>query len=202
MSRKEEMEFVKWVTTYVSEIDCFMVHEAEIFPLVNSMRDGREAMTESVLTASELSPDNPELLAAARTALETQIPARDVQEYLEKLGGVAVPSPIGATVTIKLAVWGNIQVNPDGQPWTYDNTVWGGPGYFGTSAGFLYTAYDSWDAFFRNVTSCHVQGIASGPGILQVNWFISNGTPVGQFNGAAGGIGLVEAGGSGKWKHK
>ena len=32
MSRKEEMEFVKWVTTYVSEIDCFMVYEAGAIP--------------------------------------------------------------------------------------------------------------------------------------------------------------------------
>jgi hypothetical protein len=66
----------------------------------------------------------------------------------------------------------------------------------------MYTAYDSWDAFFRNVTSAHAQGIAEAGGILQINWFIENGTPVGQFNGAAGGIGVVECGGSGKWQKK
>ena len=64
----------------------------------------------------------------------------------------------------------------------------------------MYTAYDNWDAFFKNVTSYHVQGYSEGGGILQVNWFISNGTPVGQFNGAMVGAGGLEAGGPGKWK--
>jgi hypothetical protein len=159
-------------------------------------------MSQSTTTAEQLHPSNPQLREAAKKALETQIPEKDVQTYLDKVGSAATPAPIGATIDLKLAVWGKLLVEPDGQPWKYDNTVWGGPGYIGSGVGFMYTAYDSWDAFFQNVTSCHVQGIDVGGGILQVNWFISNGTPVGQFNGAAGGIGAVEGGGSGKWTHK
>jgi hypothetical protein len=71
-----------------------------------------------------------------------------------------------------------------------------------TKVGFMYTAYETWDAFFNNVTSAHVQGIAVEGGILQINWFNASGTPVGQFNGVAGGIGLLEAGGEGKWQRK
>ncbi len=158
-------------------------------------------MTDILLSSEQLNPANPEILNATKAALGTQLPESEVQEYLDKLTSVTVPSPIGGTVTLKLAVWGNILVVPDGQPWKYDHTTWGGPAYFGTSAGFMYTAYNSWDAFFQNASKFHVQGIAEGAGILQVNWFLDNGTPVGQFNGAAGGIGLVEGGGSGNWQH-
>jgi hypothetical protein len=159
-------------------------------------------MAQTMTTAQQLHPSNTQLQEATKKALETQIPEGDVQAFLDKVGGPAAPAPIGATVDLKLAVWGKIDCEPDGQPWKYDNTVWGGPFYIGAAVGFMYTAYDSWDPFWQNVTSCHVQGIDVGGGILQVNWFISNGTPVGQFNGAAAGAGLVEGGGSGGWTRK
>lgn len=123
-------------------------------------------------------------------------------EFLEKMTSASVPAPIGATADIKLAVWGKLSVEPDQQPWKYDHTIWGGPAYIGSAVGFMYTAYETWDAFFQNVTGCHAQGVDAGGGILQVNWFISNGTPVGQFNGVAAGLGGFEAGGSGKWSRK
>ena len=103
---------------------------------------------------------------------------------------------------MNLLVWGKCKCSPDGQPLQYDNTIWGGPAYSGGGVGFMYTAYSTWDAFFNNVTSCHAQGIASGPGILQITWFNASGTPVGQFNGAVGGVGVFEAGGEGKWQKK
>ena len=157
-------------------------------------------MAQDQATVELLRPTNPDLRQATLKAFEQQ-PEVDAQDFLDKLASSAAPA-IGATAELNIAIWGKLLVDPDGQPWKYDNTVWGGPAYFGKGVGFMYTAYSAWDAFFRNVTSCHVQGIAEAGGILQVNWFISNGTPVGQFNGAFGGIGLVEGGGSGGWQHK
>ena len=100
------------------------------------------------------------------------------------------------------AIYGKLTVSDLPSPYqkkVYKSDVWGVGATGGTSIGVMYTAYSDWSAFFKNVTSCHVQGIADGAGILQVNWFISNGTPVGQFNGAMAGAGGLEAGGSGKW---
>ena len=99
--------------------------------------------------------------------------------------------------------YGNLTVKIRSAPYNkyyYDVDSWGLGAQGGTSLGVMYTAYDNWEAFFQNVTSYHVQGIADAGGILQVNWFISNGTPVGQYNGAMAGVGALEAGGSGKWK--
>jgi hypothetical protein len=155
----------------------------------------------NTLTAVDLRPDQEDVANATVKALEGRVDEDAVRSFL-KAAADGTPSPIGATVSLKIAVWGKIYVDPDGQPWKYDHTVWGGPAYVGDSVGFMYTAYDSWDAFWANVTSCHFQAIDVGGGILQVNWFIANGTPVGQFNGVAGGVGLVEGGGSGKWERK
>jgi hypothetical protein len=157
-------------------------------------------MSQDQATAAQLSPTNSALRQATINAFEQQ-PEVDAQDFLDKLASSAAPA-IGATVELNIAIWGKLLVDPDGQPWKYDCTVWGGPAYFGKGVGFMYTAYNAWDAFFQNVTSCHVQGIAEGGGILQVNWFISDATPVGQFNGAFGGIGLVQAGAGCKWQHK
>ncbi len=150
------------------------------------------------MTEKNLCPDNSALLEATVEAFKDRAGADEVQKFAK---AAASGAPVlGATANVKIAIWGKLDVEPDGQPWRYHNTIWGGPAYFGSAVGFMYTAYSSWDAFFRNVTGCHVQGVDVGGGVLQVNWFISNGTPVGQFNGAAGGVGLVEAGGSGKWE--
>ena len=153
------------------------------------------------VSSDELAPTSDRIRQLTVDRLSAQLSEQELDDYLSKLGEGA-PAPIGATVDVKIAVWGKVSVDPDGQPWKYDNTIWGGPAYFGSSVGFMYTAYDSWDAFFQNVSSCHIQGVDVGGGVLQVNWFIPNGTPVGQFNGVAAGAGLVEGGGSGKWQHK
>lgn len=154
------------------------------------------------LSAQDLRPDTDAIHQATLKALSGRVEEAEVQRFLKQVSSTTVPAPIGATVDLKIAIWGKLNCDPDGQPWKYDITVWGGPAYIGGAVGFMYTAYEHWDAFFRNVTSAHVQGVDVGGGILQVNWFIENGTPVGQFNGVAGGVGLVQGGGSGKWQHK
>ena len=153
-------------------------------------------------TAQDLRPTRDIVQKATLKALRGRVDEGEVRRFLEKAASNDVPAPIGATASLKIAVWGKLGCDPDGQPWKYDITVWGGPAYFGESVGFMYTAYETWDAFFRYVTGAHVQGIAEAGGILQINWFNESGVPVGQFNGAAGGIGLVEAGGSGTWQKK
>jgi hypothetical protein len=154
----------------------------------------------NTLIANDLRPDQEAIADATVRAFKGRVDEDEVRRFLK--AAAETPAPIGATASLKLAVWGKLYVSceADGRKCVYDQTAWGGPAYFGDSVGFMYTAYDSWAAFFANVTGFHVQGIAEGGGILQVNWFIANGTPVGQFNGVAGGIGAVEAGGSGGWQ--
>ncbi len=159
-------------------------------------------MTKNPPLVTELQPTRDVVQKATVRVLRGRANDEQIQKFLTELASASVPDPIGATASLNIAVWGKVTCEPDGQPWKYDNSVWGGPAYFGASVGFMYTAYNSWDAFFREVTSCHCQGIADAGGILQINWFNAGGTPVGQFNGAAGGIGLVEAGGAGKWQRK
>jgi hypothetical protein len=155
-------------------------------------------MAESLSTAEELHPSNPQLQQATKEALTNQIPESGVQAFLDKVGSAATAAPLGATLDLEQD---RLLVEPDGQPWKYDCPDWGGSGYADRSVGFMYTSYDSWDAFFQNVTGYVVQGIAVGGGILQINWFISNGSPVGQGNFAYGGIGPMTGGGSCKWQH-
>ncbi|SDN59236.1 hypothetical protein SAMN04489726_7319 [Allokutzneria albata] len=154
------------------------------------------------LAANELGPHNPIVRAATVHSLGRRLDPGEIEKFLDDMVSASVPAPIGATASVKIAIWGKVDCDPNGQPWSYDASIWGGPAYFGQAAGFMYTAYQTWDAFFRNVTSVHVQGIASAGGILQINWFNHSGTPVGQFNGAAGGVGVLEAGGSGGWSHR
>src|SRR5215471_16873823 len=152
------------------------------------------------LTVQDLRPTRDIVQEATLKALRGCVEEDEVRRFLAKAASVSVPAPIGASASLKIAVWGKLGCDPDGQPWKYDITVWGGPAYFGESVGFMYTAYETWDDFFRNVTGAHAQGIAVEGGILQINFFNSSGVLVGQFNGVAGGIGLVEAGGEGMWQ--
>jgi hypothetical protein len=154
------------------------------------------------LTERDLTPANPRVRKATMEALTPRVEADEVRKFLELAVGLGTPEPIGATGSVNIAIWGTVDCKPQSQPWKYNTEIWGGPAYFGTAVGVMLTAYDTWDAFFRNVTSVHTQGIAEGGGILQINWMNSSGVPCGQFNGAAGGIGLLEAGGSGRWVHK
>ena len=131
------------------------------------------------------------------------IDAASIDSYAEKLA-TTTASVLAAKADIIFALfYGNLTVKITTDSYKNKNgdvDIWGIGAAGGTSIGMMYTAYDNWDAFFMNVTAYHVQGVAEGGGFLQVNWFISNGTPVGQFNGAMGGAGALEAGGAWKWK--
>ena len=137
------------------------------------------------LVAQDLSPAQPHLRDATMEAFKDRADAGELEKFLAQASAPAAATPIGATASVKIAIWGKVHCEPDGQPWVYDATIWGGPAYGGDAVGFMYTAYDSWDPFFQNVTGVHCQGIAEAGGVLQINWFLTNGTPVGQFNGVA-----------------
>ncbi len=135
--------------------------------------------------------------------LQGKIAKNEMTSFMDSIGKAGAPAPIGATASLTFALfYGVTKCEPRDQPWIFDVDTWGIGGAAISSVGFMYTAYENWDAFFRNTTAYHVQGIAEGGGIFQINWFNSSGTPIGQFNGAAGGISVFEAGGGGKWKKK
>jgi len=119
-----------------------------------------------------------------------------------KTSAVGVPDPISADLNVAAVfLYGYIYCYPS-LPWEYDASFWG-PGLAGFgSTGFMYTAYNSWDAFFNETKGHHVQSAGVAGGIVQATWFNGDGIPIGQYNGIAGGAGLVEAGGSGRWKRK
>lgn len=152
-----------------------------------------------------LAPTNPVIERASVNSLMSLrgVNPKEVENFSERLAASSA-KPLSARASIIfVAFYGKLTV--DSLPAPYSNQrfevdSWGLGATGGTSIGIMYTAYNNWDAFFANVTSYHVQGIADGGGILQVNWFIANGTPVGQFNGAMAGAGGLEAGGPGKWK--
>jgi hypothetical protein len=153
-------------------------------------------MSQAQATAEQLSPTNSDLQQATIKALEPRIKESDVRAFLEKAASAA--PPIGATINWNIAVSGKLVVLPDDQPWRYDVTVWGGPASTGAGMGYMYTAEDSWDAFFQNTAS--YQMIVTGGIMLQINWFDSNGNPIGQCNAAGSGPSL-QGGGPGKWRH-
>lgn len=134
--------------------------------------------------------------------LRDRVDENDVRRFLKQAHSVEAPAPLWAKASLIMAIYGKLTCEPYDDQWEYDGSVWGGPAYKGDASGFMYTAYSTWDAFYANVTSAHVQGIAQAAGMLQINWFRADGMPVGQFNGAAAGIGVVEAGGPGKWSKK
>ena len=152
-----------------------------------------------------MQPTDPAISAATLSALTDLrgVDAAAASEFTKNLAA-SVPAPIAAKADIIfVAFYGRLTVQPtvkEYKKWEFTVDSWGLGASGGTSIGIMYTAYDSWDAFFKNVTSYHVQGLADAGGILQVNWFNSSGIPVGQFNGAMVGVGGLEAGGSGKWE--
>lgn len=158
-------------------------------------------MVATAPTQSELlSPAHPDLQRATFKALASRFNEDDLRAFLDKMGSPSTPAPLLATVDLKVALWGKLKVEPDDQPWKYDNTVYAAGAYGASGVAFMYTAYETWDAFWEYTTSFHVQGISAGGGILQVNWFNRDGIPVGQLNAAVGGIGGLEGGGSGMWE--
>jgi len=163
-------------------------------------------MSDALAASEELLAPTREPIRAATLARLPKLPGVDqsaVAGFPDKLAA-SVPAPLSAKASLIFAViYGKLTV--DGLPdpyakWHFNADIWGIGATGGTAIGIMYTAYDSWAAFFASVTAYHVQGIASGGGILQVNWFNKSGVPVGQFNGAMAGAGGLEAGGPGTWK--
>jgi len=153
--------------------------------------------------STDLIPTNEAVQAATRRAFTGKVSDDEVERFLEMSTSSSVPAPIGATGSlIFAAIYGVAKCEPRNLPWLFDADVWGVGGAAIASVGFMYTAYESWESFFSETTAFHVQGIADSGGIFQINWFNNSGVPIGQFNGAAGGIALFEAGGSAKWKRK
>jgi hypothetical protein len=136
-------------------------------------------------------------------AFKGKVKDEEVNRFLNAIASNAVPAPIGATASlIFAAIYGVVKCEPRDQHWKFDADVWGVGAAGIESVGFMYTAYENWDAFFSQTTAFHVQGVADAGGIFQISWFNHSGVPIGQFNGPAAGIALFEAGGSGKWKKK
>lgn len=98
-------------------------------------------------------------------------------------------------------IYGTVYCEIDSLKKRFEGTHWG-IGLAGFAAtGVIYTAYYNWQDFFSNATAYHVQSAGVAGGVVQVNWFNGFGTPVGQFNGIAGGAGAMEVGGSGSWEN-
>ncbi len=127
-------------------------------------------------------------------------PAKNVLRVSGGSGAIQAEASIVSAV-----IYAKVKCYPDNKPWKFEESAWG-PGIGGGECiGFMYTAYtgdNAWETFFKDATAYHAQGIAEAGGIFQINWFRSDGTPIGQFNGALGGAGVFEIGGSGKWKKK
>lgn len=150
-----------------------------------------------------LAPNSDVVKPATMRALKGRVKEGEVERFLDTAASSTVPGPISATASLIFAViYGVVKCEPRNEPWLYHADVWGLGGAGISTVGLMYTAYDTWDGFFSLTTAFHVQGIADGGGIFQINWFNKDGVPIGQFNGAAAGIGVFEAGGGGKWKKK
>ena len=150
-----------------------------------------------------LLPSNPIIKEATLTSFKKfkGIDKAATENFFGKAGD-SIPAPIGATASVIFgAIYGNVTIKLTSNyvNCKFDHDFWGLGVAGGQSVGFLYTAYDNWDAFFENVAGFHIQGIAEAGGILQVNFFLKNATPVGQYNGVMIGVSAFEGGNSGKW---
>lgn len=143
-------------------------------------------------------------------ALAGKVKDEDVNKLLSHMpdetsvsAGLGAPGPAeakGETYTVLL--YGYVKCTPTHLDHEFEANHWG----LGLSAmasyGSMYTAYDSWKGLFSETRGYHAQGIADAGGILQITWFNGKGVPIGQFNSAAGGIGVFEVGGNERWKKK
>lgn len=151
--------------------------------------------------AEKFAPHHDVVQQAAQRALADRIDPAKITNFAQATQAAGVPAPVSATASLTFAVlYGVVKCNPHGNVWKFDEDVWGVGAAAIQSVGLLYTAYNSWDAFYENTTAFHCQGIAEAGGIFQINFFNKDATPIGQFNGAAGGVAVFEAGGAGHWK--
>ncbi len=155
-----------------------------------------------------------EFLKACRDAtiraLAGKVKKEDLDKLLRRMPTQAIapsapdsPGPAeakGETYTVIL--YGYVKCTPTHLDHEFEANHWGLGLAAAAGYGFMYTAYGDWSDFFSETRGYHAQGIADAGGILQINWFNGSGVPVGQFNGVAGGIGVFEVGGEGRWTKK
>lgn len=160
---------------------------------------------------SETLFNSPNILQVCRNATLESLQGKISEDSLERLLSYMPSDALNDSRSVQAdaslvsaVIWSTISCKPKNLPWVFDESAWG-PGIGGGSCtGFLYHAYSDpgdWDSFFRDAAAYHAQGIAATGGIFQINWFNSNGVPIGQFNGAMAGAGVFEIGNSCKWKH-
>jgi hypothetical protein len=141
---------------------------------------------------------------ATQRALKGRLEEGELRAFVSAAVGAANPVTITATGSLYFAaIYGVVSCTPSKYPYKFEESAWGIGGTAITAGGIIYNAYKdgSWDAFFKNTTGYHAQGIADAGGIFQINFFHGS-TPIGQFNAVAGGIGVFECGGNGKWHGK
>lgn len=156
------------------------------------------------LKAQEFHPTQANLRKATRESLDAAVSDEELDRFLDSVQSDKAPDPINADATLKIFGKGTLRcevTDPEYSQWVYDHDAYGAAAAYAEATGFIYTAFTSWDSFFQKVTGFHVQGISSGGGILQINFFRDL-VPMGQFNGVVKGVGLFEAGGNGKWEKK
>lgn len=158
----------------------------------------------NTLSAQDLRPDRDDLAQETVNAFKGAVEESEVRRFLKEASTGPAPA-INAKASLTLFIKGELTCEPledAWRQWKWDHTVWGGPACEVKSvAGFMYTAYGSWDTFFREVTGAQVTGGALHAGVLQIN-FLKGLLPIGQFNGMAVGDCAAIAGGDGAWERK
>ncbi len=125
-------------------------------------------------------------------ALKGKVSDEDIAHLLSFMNGDTVLSEKGATSDsgpgpqdaktelYTIGIYGHVKCTPTHFPYEYNANHWGLGASVMTTYGIMYTAYNTWEAFFRETRGYHAQGIAKGGGILQITWFNGKGTPIGR----------------------
>lgn len=118
---------------------------------------------------------------------------------------LSIPKVLRSEVLITNSLaWSIIRVTPSDEEyknWIMDERVWGTRVGSGVATGFIYTVYETYEAFFKYTTTYQLQSIDEHKEILQINWFNSSGLPIAQFNGLYEGNPILEIGGGCHWKN-
>lgn len=164
---------------------------------------------------SEMLIDNMEFVQACKAAsvkaLTGKVNDDDINNFLNYLtvdnvegdNIVGIPRPKEAKSELyTVGVYGYVKCTPTHLPYHFEANHWGLGLAVMACYGTMYTAYANWEDLFNETRGYHAQGIADAGGILQITWFNGDHKPIGQFNSVAGGIGIFEVGGKGRWKKK
>ncbi|MDQ0363104.1 hypothetical protein [Breznakia pachnodae] len=133
------------------------------------------------------------------------MPMVNNNELLIPESSFSIPKVINSEVLITSSLgWSIIRVTPSDtqyQTWRMDERVWGTRIGSGVASGFIYTVYESYEAFFKYTTTYQLKSVNKYDDILQINWFNSSGLPIAQFNGVLEGGPILEIGGGCYWKN-